>query len=60
MYGFYYAPMTEIISNDINRSWYYENWQKFKANNPDKIEYIAHAEKENQRITANRRKRPKT
>ena len=59
MYGFYYAPMTDKNSNDKKRSWYYENWQKFKANHADKIEYIAHAEKQNQRIAANRRKTPK-
>ena len=39
--------MTEIIPEYPSSSWYFENWQKYKANHPNEKEYIENAERIN-------------
>ena len=46
-YGLSYAPITEIIPEYPTSTWYFKNWQKYKANHPHEKEYIANAEKIN-------------
>ena len=49
-YGLFYAPMTEIIPEYPSSSWYFENWQKYKANHPNEKEYIENAERINKSL----------
>ena len=43
-YGLYYGNMCD---KGRMKSWYYDNWQTYKANHPEEQEYIKWAENEN-------------